>query len=285
VGTTSKSDRAGRGVDWNRAKPRLGPTRTLYSSFFMIHSSPTASIIDPHAPRLMDSDQAPGPDPQAVLAAGHVPDDAALESLADVLEQLEATPDNVPSIRRQIALMRELGMADEVQATVLKLASLIMLDEGESTYALALTPDLWLSHLDNLISRSPRPLSLDSFLDIAEQFEQAEQDYLCKLSCIARAEASSRNPPSACRVHPAVRQSVLAFASGNGRVSSHCSFRRCHRAPAGRHSSHHARSCGAKGSTPARGEPPAVAALAGIGNGITERQGRARTVSSAHRLL
>jgi hypothetical protein len=80
----------------------------------------------------MDTDQPLPPDSQAVLAADHVPDDAALEHLADVLEQLEANPDNVPLIRRQIALMRELGMTGEVQATVLKLASLIMLDEGES---------------------------------------------------------------------------------------------------------------------------------------------------------
>lgn len=223
----------------------------------------------------MDSGQATAADPRAVLATDHEPDNAAIESLADVLEQLEATPDNVPSIRRQIALMRELGMTDEVQATVLKLASLIMLDEGESTCALALMPDLWLSHLDDLIARSPRPLSLDSFLDIAERFEQAEQDYLCKLLCDARAEASSRNPPSACRIHPDVRRSVLTFASGNGRVGSHCSFRRCHRASAGRYSSHHARSRGAKGPTAARGEPPAVAALARIGNAIIEWQGRA----------
>jgi hypothetical protein len=56
--------------------------------------------------------------------------DAALECLGDLLGQLESSPDHVPLIRRQIALMRQLGLTAEVQATTLKLASLVMLDQG-----------------------------------------------------------------------------------------------------------------------------------------------------------
>ena len=58
-------------------------------------------------------------------------DDAQLLQLTTVIEQLEQAPDNVPLIRQQISLMSSLGMEQEVVDATLRLASLVMLDEGE----------------------------------------------------------------------------------------------------------------------------------------------------------
>lgn len=59
--------------------------------------------------------------------------DGAVDELGDILAQLEQDPENVPLIRRQIRLMDQLGMTAELQDSVLRLSSLVMIGEGEST--------------------------------------------------------------------------------------------------------------------------------------------------------
>lgn len=65
------------------------------------------------------------------MSADQVTDPGQLASdLSDVLTALEAAPDNVSLLQRQIDIMRTLGMADEVLDTIARLSTLVMLDEG-----------------------------------------------------------------------------------------------------------------------------------------------------------
>lgn len=57
--------------------------------------------------------------------------DAILTELSNLLAGLEEQPENVFFLRRQIVLMRSLGMTAEVIDAYAKLSSLIMLQEGK----------------------------------------------------------------------------------------------------------------------------------------------------------
>lgn len=57
--------------------------------------------------------------------------DATLTELSNLLAELEEQPENVFFLRRQIVLMRSLGMTAEVLDVYAKLSSLIMLQEGK----------------------------------------------------------------------------------------------------------------------------------------------------------
>lgn len=57
--------------------------------------------------------------------------DATLTELSNLLAELEEQPENVFFLRRQIVLMRSLGMTAEVLDAYAKLSSLIMLQEGK----------------------------------------------------------------------------------------------------------------------------------------------------------
>lgn len=57
--------------------------------------------------------------------------DAILTELSNLLAELEEQPENVFFLRRQIVLMRSLGMTAEVIDAYAKLSSLIMLQEGK----------------------------------------------------------------------------------------------------------------------------------------------------------
>jgi hypothetical protein len=57
-----------------------------------------------------------------------------LDDLASLLEQLETYPDNVALVKQQIALMTKIPMLPEVLDATMRLASLIMLSEGEFRY-------------------------------------------------------------------------------------------------------------------------------------------------------
>ena len=56
----------------------------------------------------------------------------AVDELGSVLAELEAKPNNVPLLQRQIALMQLLSMTAEVRDCISRLSSLVMLSEGES---------------------------------------------------------------------------------------------------------------------------------------------------------
>ncbi len=51
---------------------------------------------------------------------------------------------------------------------------------------MALTSDAWLNHLNSAIESSAKPISLNSFVEILERFDQAERDYLCELKLLIR---------------------------------------------------------------------------------------------------
>ena len=57
--------------------------------------------------------------------------DAVLAELSNLLAELEEQPENIFFLRRQIVLMRSLGMTAEVLDAYAKLSSLIMLQEGK----------------------------------------------------------------------------------------------------------------------------------------------------------
>lgn len=57
--------------------------------------------------------------------------EAILTELSNLLAELEEQPENVFFLRRQIVLMRSLGMTAEVIDAYAKLSSLIMLQEGK----------------------------------------------------------------------------------------------------------------------------------------------------------
>lgn len=73
------------------------------------------------------------------------PDDAhteaAVDELTDILGQLDSKPDDVPLLRQQIRLLQQLHMVDEALDTIRKMASLVMLSEGEGDVATALLND------------------------------------------------------------------------------------------------------------------------------------------------
>ena len=73
----------------------------------------------------MDVDPQPAASSQPNLNA-----EANISALSSVLSQLETSPDNVPLIKRQIRLMKELQMSAEVLQATEGLASLVMLSEG-----------------------------------------------------------------------------------------------------------------------------------------------------------
>ncbi|OWZ67231.1 hypothetical protein AYX14_00331 [Cryptococcus neoformans] len=93
--------------------------------------------------------------------------DATLTELSNLLAELEEQPENVFFLRRQIVLMRSLGMTAEVLDAYAKLSSLIMLQEEE-----------WLTYLDNFVNSVVKPLDVTAFMDIVEKYVQAERDYL-----------------------------------------------------------------------------------------------------------
>ncbi|ORY30589.1 hypothetical protein BCR39DRAFT_529041 [Naematelia encephala] len=94
--------------------------------------------------------------------------ETALVELDEVLASLDQHPENVLLLKRQVLLLQTLGMSTAAIETFQRLTTLVMLNEDE-----------WLKYLDLLISTSPQPLPVDSFLDVMEKFEQAERDYLC----------------------------------------------------------------------------------------------------------
>lgn len=55
----------------------------------------------------------------------------AADELGEILAHLEDHPQNVPYLRRQIYLLQVLGLATEARDAILKLSSLVMLDEGK----------------------------------------------------------------------------------------------------------------------------------------------------------
>jgi hypothetical protein len=59
--------------------------------------------------------------------------DELADSLATVLGAIEASPNNVALLQKQVELMRALDMTDELEDTVTHLSSLVMLNEGESS--------------------------------------------------------------------------------------------------------------------------------------------------------
>ncbi|WVO20839.1 uncharacterized protein IAS62_002139 [Cryptococcus decagattii] len=93
--------------------------------------------------------------------------EAILTELSNLLAELEEQPENVFFLRRQIVLMRSLGMTAEVIDAYAKLSSLIMLQEEE-----------WLTYLDDFINNAVKPLDVTAFMDIMEKYVQAERDYL-----------------------------------------------------------------------------------------------------------
>ncbi len=54
-----------------------------------------------------------------------------------------------------------------------------------------LISDVWLKYLDDLIESSPKPLTLDLFVEILERFDQAERDYICGWSITNVAEVQA----------------------------------------------------------------------------------------------
>jgi hypothetical protein len=56
--------------------------------------------------------------------------DDLFKDLDETLSALEQTPDNVALLRNQLRLMKELSMDTEYLDTLLRLSSLVMLDEG-----------------------------------------------------------------------------------------------------------------------------------------------------------
>jgi len=76
----------------------------------------------------MDVDQPPQASDQPPLASSS--NDAHLEDLSSVLEQLETYPDNVTLIKKQVALMTKIQMIPEVLDATMRLSSLVMLSEG-----------------------------------------------------------------------------------------------------------------------------------------------------------
>lgn len=106
-----------------------------------------------------------------------------LDKLAEIMSALDAAPNNVALLQRQVDTMRSLGMTDEIEGPIDHLSSLIMLDECKYTRRRALITAQWNIRLDEMI-RSP--VSLDSALKILERFDQAEQDYHCKSTEIPR---------------------------------------------------------------------------------------------------
>ena len=58
--------------------------------------------------------------------------DVLLEELTFVLAELETRSKDVPLLQRQVRLLGDLGLKDEVLTTILRLANLIMLPERES---------------------------------------------------------------------------------------------------------------------------------------------------------
>ncbi|EAL22747.1 hypothetical protein CNBB1950 [Cryptococcus deneoformans B-3501A] len=93
--------------------------------------------------------------------------DAVLAELSNLLAELEEQPENIFFLRRQIVLMRSLGMTAEVLDVYAKLSSLIMLQEEE-----------WLTYLDDFVNNAVKPLDVTAFMDIMEKYVQAERDYL-----------------------------------------------------------------------------------------------------------
>jgi hypothetical protein len=58
--------------------------------------------------------------------------DALADELSGIITALETTPDNVGLIKREIEIMRQLEMMPEALDTILRLSTLVMIEEGES---------------------------------------------------------------------------------------------------------------------------------------------------------
>ncbi|KAK8858792.1 hypothetical protein IAR55_003022 [Kwoniella newhampshirensis] len=102
--------------------------------------------------------------------------DDLLSQLTQILVDLEKNPDSVQLLRRQIRLMDQLGMTAEVLDAYGRLSSLIMLND-----------ESWLAYINTTIDNA-RQLSLDSFVDVLEKFDQAEKDYLSLPILVRHAE-------------------------------------------------------------------------------------------------
>ncbi|KGB79737.2 hypothetical protein CNBG_5575 [Cryptococcus deuterogattii R265] len=133
--------------------------------------------------------------------------DAILTELSNLLAELEEQPGNVFFLRRQIVLMRSLGMTAEVIDAYAKLSSLIMLQEEE-----------WLTYLDDFINNAVKPLDVTAFMDIMEKYVQAERDYLSPsiilqhVKFIITCFKASHNPQSSEEaMEVAVDEEVSAF--------------------------------------------------------------------------
>lgn len=59
--------------------------------------------------------------------------DAMVNELGELLAQLEDQPENIPLLRHQIRLMKQLDMIAQVLDCVIRLSSLVMLSEGRSS--------------------------------------------------------------------------------------------------------------------------------------------------------
>jgi len=106
-----------------------------------------------------------------------------VEELGTLLESIEATPNDVRLLRRQVDVMVRLGMMEEAGDAVETLSSFSFLGEGASGLrGEADSAGLWTRFLDAKIgSIASSPISLDTFADMLELFGNAEKEYLCKL--------------------------------------------------------------------------------------------------------
>jgi hypothetical protein len=57
--------------------------------------------------------------------------DATVNELTELLVRIESEPDNVSLLQKQVRLMQQLGMTREAHDSLMKLSSLVMLDEGD----------------------------------------------------------------------------------------------------------------------------------------------------------
>ncbi|KAK4688382.1 squamous cell carcinoma antigen recognized by T-cells 3, partial [Tremellales sp. Uapishka_1] len=115
----------------------------------------------------MEVDPSPPQASEVLQDSDALAQEAAFADLDQLLPRLEDQPENVELLQKQIQLMQQLQMTEQVEECVKKLSELVMLSE-----------DLWLSFLDGLIGRSTAAVTLEILVDIMEAFDRAEKDYL-----------------------------------------------------------------------------------------------------------
>lgn len=116
--------------------------------------------------------------------------EALVTELGNVIEQVASEPNNVLLLRRQVDLMLQLGMIDEAVETASTVCKMVFLGEA-----------LWIRVLDAKVSSITEPVTLDTFADVVELFQTAEQEYLCELDAQAVADPSRHYPCEARQVH------------------------------------------------------------------------------------